>query len=522
MPIPAQVGQYLGCRNSERVSLDWFTTLTLAGFQEPGKQIDCAKIRPAETITSMNIPRFDNARILTIGDAMVDRYWHGETTRVSAEAPIPVVDVSDIEDRPGGAANVALNVATLGAGSSLIAATGTDEMALILRGKLESSGIDCEFVEIENWSTITKVRLVSRNQQMLRADFEQTVEVRADEVIARLNSQSDCDGVILSDYDKGLFTDPAAVIAAARDRSLPVYVDPKFKSFEAYSGATIIKPNAMELRHAIGDWQCEAEMVSKSREMMLRIGCEAFLVTRAAEGMTLIPRDAEESHFPAKTREVYDTSGAGDTVIATLAAALGAGRTMTDAVALANIAAGIVVSYFGVTSVSGPELRDEVDPSQPLNQGKMTAEQLTVAIEVARSRGERIVFTNGCFDILHSGHVDYLTEARREGDRLVVAINSDESVHRLKGEGRPINTLERRMTMLAGLTCVDWVVAFDEDTPESLLQQILPDVLVKGGDYAIEQVVGADIVRQAGGQVQVLSLVEDCSTSAIVEKIRDL
>ena len=238
--------------------------------------------------------------------------------------------------------------------------------------------------------------------------------------------------------------------------------------------------------------------------------------------MTLIPRSGEESHYPARTREVYDTSGAGDTVIATLAAGLGSGSTMVDAVAMANIAAGIVVGHFGVTSVSGPELREEVDPNAPLDQGKMTAEQLVQAVELARARGERVVFTNGCFDILHAGHVDYLTEARQEGDRLVVALNSDESVSRLKGDGRPINTLERRMTMLAGLACVDWVVAFDEDTPELLLEQILPDVLVKGGDYGIDQVVGADIVRQAGGQVKVLSLVEDCSTSAIVEKIRDL
>ena len=219
---------------------------------------------------------------------------------------------------------------------------------------------------------------------------------------------------------------------------------------------------------------------------------------------------------------MYDTSGAGDTVIATLAAALGAGQTMFDAVALANIAAGIVVGHFGVTSVSGPELGDQADLSQPLDQGKMSGDQLKVAVALARSRGERIVFTNGCFDILHAGHVEYLKEARKEGDRLVVAINSDESVRKLKGEGRPINSLERRMTMLEGLSCVDWVVEFDEATPEKLLKRILPDVLVKGGDYAVDQVVGADIVRESGGKVKVLSLVDDCSTSAIVEKIRDL
>ena len=504
--MPIQITQYLGFRNSDLNSLVLFMSRTLARFREPGKQIECAKIALVGAYSLMNIPKFDNACILTIGDVMVDRYWHGISSRVSAEAPIPVLDVSNIEDRPGGAANVALNVATLGARSSLIAATGRDELAIILREKLESSGIGCQFIESEDWPTITKVRLVSQNQQMLRADFEKVIDIDPAELIVRLNSLGDFDGVILSDYDKGLFADPRAVIEVALEKSLLVCVDPKFKSFEAYSGATVIKPNAVELRHAVGDWHSEAEMVLKSRELMSRIGCKAFLVTRASEGMTLIPSDGEESHFPARMREVYDTSGAGDTVIATLAAALGAGQTMFDAVALANIAAGIVVGHFGVTSVSGPELGDKADLSQPLDQGKMSGDQLKVAVALARSRGERIVFK----------------EARKEGDRLVVAINSDESVRKLKGEGRPINSLERRMTMLEGLSCVDWVVEFDEATPEKLLKRILPDVLVKGGDYAVDQVVGADIVRESGGKVKVLSLVDDCSTSAIVEKIRDL
>ena len=291
MPMPIHIGQYLGCRNWGRHSLDRFTPSTLAGFDSPGKRIYSVRILSAETHMPMNIPRFDKTRILTIGDAMVDRYWHGDTTRVSAEAPIPVVDVSNIEDRPGGAANVALNVATLGAKSSLIAATGRDEIGGILRTKLESLGIDCKFVVLDDWRTTTKIRLVSRNQQILRADFEDVVEVDSAEIIARLNDEPACDGVILSDYDKGFFCEPAAVIRAARKKLLPIYVDPKFKSFEAYSGATIIKPNSHELQHAVGVWETDAEMVSKSRELMTRIGCEALLVTRAAEGMTLIPRD---------------------------------------------------------------------------------------------------------------------------------------------------------------------------------------------------------------------------------------
>ena len=469
----------------------------------------------------MKIPRFDSAHILTIGDAMLDRYWHGTTNRISAEAPIPVVDVTEIEDRPGGAANVALNVATLGARSSLIAATGTDEMAAVLQSKLEASGIQCRFLQFDDWPTITKIRLVSMNQQMLRADFERPNDVPVAQVVAAM-ADMDCDSIVFSDYDKGLFTDPVPLIEQARAMGKPVLVDPKFKPFEAYKGATLIKPNRLELEHAVGGWSSETEMVQKCRSLMQHVGCDAMLVTRASEGMTLVTLDDEESHFPARTREVYDTSGAGDTVIAVLASALASGQTLKDSVALANIAAGIVVSHFGVTSVSGPELRQEVDIDSPADRGKMTRDQLAIAVQVARSRGEKVVFTNGCFDILHAGHVNYLADARQEGDRLIVAINSDASVTRLKGEGRPINTLDRRMTILAGLEAVDWVVPFDEDTPESLLQLLKPDVLVKGGDYSVDQVVGADIVRAAGGEVRVLSLVEDCSTSALVEKIRDL
>ena len=469
----------------------------------------------------MNIPRFDNARILTVGDAMLDRYWHGETTRVSAEAPIPVIDVGEIEDRPGGAANVALNVATLGAASSLIAATGRDEMSDILQAKLQSSGIDCRFIIAEDKPTITKVRLVSRNQQMLRADFEEMFDVTPGLLLDAMKAVSDYDAIIVSDYDKGTLNEPESLISYARSLGKPTLVDPKFKSFERYRGATLIKPNTLELRHAVGNWVEEAEMLAKCRQLMTSFGFDSMLVTRASEGMTLIQKDTEH-HFPARTREVYDTSGAGDTVIAVLAAGLASGQTLPDAVALSHVAAGIVVSHFGVTSVSGPELRAEINPEEPQNRGKMTADQLAVAVQIAKTRGEKIVFTNGCFDILHAGHVDYLTDARQEGDRLIVAVNDDESVHRLKGEGRPINPIDHRMTMLAGLSAVDWVVSYSQDTPEALLKRLAPDVLVKGGDYGIDQVVGADIVRAAGGSVKVLSLLEDCSTSALAEKIREL
>lgn len=471
----------------------------------------------------MRVPRFDGAHILVVGDAMLDRYWHGKTRRISAEAPIPVVEVNEVEDRLGAAANVALNIATLGSKASLIAAVGMDDAGDILKSKLESANITCYMIELENARTTTKLRVVSRNQQLIRADFEDIFDIEGSKILPHLAaSVAEVDSVVLSDYDKGVLADAQLVITTVVAAGKPVLVDPKFKPLSAYRGATIVKPNRLELENAIGHWSSEADMVSRCQKIIAELGFEALLVTWASDGMTLIRKGQAEVHFPARTREVYDVSGAGDTVIATLAVALASGESLLDATGLANVAAGLAVSHFGVTSVSGPELRMEIANELNFSRGAMSREHLVIAVEEARSRGQKIVFTNGCFDILHAGHVDYLSEAKAEGDLLIVAVNGDESVHRLKGEGRPINPIERRMTMLAGLEAVDWVVEFDEETPEALLRELKPDVLVKGGDYSVDQVVGAEIVRSYSGEVKVLKLVEDCSTSALVQKIREL
>jgi D-beta-D-heptose 7-phosphate kinase/D-beta-D-heptose 1-phosphate adenosyltransferase len=471
----------------------------------------------------MKIPHFDNVSVLTVGDAMLDRYWHGPTHRISAEAPIPVVDVVETEERLGGAANVALNVAALGAGAKLVAVVGDDDAGRLLKAKLDTAGIRHLLYESPDCPTITKLRIVSRRQQLIRADFEKIVDIDAGHLLPLLEKGlEDSDVVVLSDYDKGALANPERLIMAARKAGKVVLVDPKFKDFSVYAGATIIKPNRQEFERAIGGWTTEAELVAKARAMIERLGMEAILITRHSEGMTLIQKNKQEVHLPARSREVYDVSGAGDTVISVVACALAAGETLSDAIGLATYAAGIVVSRSGTSSVSGPELRLEVAQALGYGNGILSGEQLGIAVEESRRRGEKIVFTNGCFDILHAGHVDYLAEARQCGDRLIVAVNDDASVHRLKGEGRPINTIDRRMTMLAGLSAVDWVVSFSEDTPEELLRQIKPDVLVKGGDYTIDEVVGAGIVREYGGDVRVLKLVEGTSTSVLVQKIRQL
>lgn len=475
----------------------------------------------------LSMPRFDQAQVLVVGDVMLDRYWHGGTSRISPEAPVPVVKVDNSEDRPGGAANVALNVAALGAGARITALTGEDEAAQVLTQRLEAAEVYCDFHATQDSPTITKLRVISRHQQLIRMDFEEPfARTDAEKLVGKteqLLKPSDAvkpvGAMILSDYAKGALVDPQPLIQLAKQADIPVLVDPKGSDFTPYRGATLLTPNLSEFEGIVGPCPDEHTLVAKGLELIKELELDALLVTRGEHGMTLLRRNEPEFHLPARAREVFDVTGAGDTVISTLAAALAAGEAMPNAVALANIAAGIVVGKVGTAAISAPELRREVQKEQGSERGVVSLAQLQVALADARAQGESVVFTNGCFDIIHAGHVGYLEQARAQGDRLIVAINSDESVTRLKGPGRPINPVDRRMAVLAGLEAVDWVVSFSEDTPENLLRELKPDVLVKGGDYAKEQVVGWEIVEAAGGRVQSLDLWDNCSTTAIVEKV---
>ena len=333
----------------------------------------------------------------------------------------------------------------------------------------------------------------------------------------------DVDVIVLSDYKKGALHHVQELIKIARAQGKLVLVDPKGVDFSIYRGATLVKPNLHEFEAIVGHCHSEDELVRKGRQLLQELDLQALLITRGENGMTLIRAegiDGSEQHFPARARDVFDVTGAGDTVIAVVAASLGAGLSMPESVALANVAAGLVVAKLGTAAISGPELRREIQLDGDSDRGVMTREQLLLAVADARAHGEKIVFTNGCFDIIHAGHVGYLKEARKQGDRLVVALNDDASVKRLKGSGRPINSVDRRMAVVAGLEAVDWVVSFNEDTPETLLHDLKPDVLIKGGDYGIEGVVGGDFVRSYGGEVRVLAFLDNCSTSAIVNKIQ--
>lgn len=468
------------------------------------------------------MPVFEQAKVLVVGDIMLDRYWHGSSSRISPEAPVPVVKVTQKDDRPGGAANVALNMAALGAQVSLVGVVGADEAGEILQQRLNAARIHTS-LQIANASpTITKLRVTSRHQQLLRMDFEEKFQSQdVNQIFNKTRHQlTQANLLILSDYAKGTLQDCQSLIALAKSAGVQVLVDPKGNQFELYKGATLLTPNLLEFEAVVGQCRDEATLVAKGNMLMEKLNLEALLVTRGENGMTLLRLNQPELHLPARAREVFDVTGAGDTVIATLAASLSTGLDLPHAVALANLAAGIVVGKQGTAVVSAPELRRAIIAEQGVERGVVTEDQLLMALEDARASGERIVFTNGCFDIIHAGHVGYLDDARKQGDRLIVAVNTDASIRRLKGEGRPINTLDRRMAVLAGLGAVDWVVSFDEDTPERLLRRLKPDVLVKGGDYREDQVVGGDLIKSYGGEVKVLSFFDNCSTTSIVNRIR--
>lgn len=475
---------------------------------------------------SLTLPDFSKARLLVAGDVMLDRYWSGPTSRISPEAPVPVVRIAGSEARPGGAANVALNIAALGAQVTLLGVVGRDEPARILGERLAAAGIRTEWIEAPERPTITKLRVLSRNQQVIRLDFEESLAVagafdRA-ALLARFSTLlREVDAVVLSDYGKGTLADIGELIAAARLFGKPVLVDPKGSDYERYRGATLLTPNVPELEAVVGTCGDDETLLEKAAQLRERLQLDALLVTRSERGMSLLWRDHPPLHLPTMAREVFDVTGAGDTVIATLAAALATGEDLAASVRLANLAAGIVVGKLGTATVSPSELTRAVRALHADDySGVLTEAELLALAAEARARGETLVMTNGCFDILHIGHVRYLEAAKKLGDVLIVAVNDDASVKRLKGESRPINGVADRMRMLAALKCVDWVVAFSEDTPARVIGQVLPDVLVKGGDYKPEQIAGHEAVTANGGKVIVLDFHAGYSTTALIEKAR--
>lgn len=468
------------------------------------------------------LPDFSRATVLVIGDVMLDRYWFGDTARISPEAPVPVVKINNIDNRPGGAGNVALNMAALGTNVILLGITGKDEAAKTLIQQLTAASVLHDFCSLDTLSTIIKMRVISRHQQLLRLDFEENFfAAKKDYLIDRYQAYlSKADLVVLSDYKKGTLSDPQAFIQLARKANVPVLVDPKGTDFSIYRNATIITPNFKEFEAIVGACQTEQDIIDKGHNLLKAYNIASLLVTRGEDGITLI-EEHNTLHFPAYAREVFDVTGAGDTVMAVLGSAFAAGENLINATALANLAASLVVGKLGAATVSTPELQVALTGKTSFATGIVNEEQLLRATKEVRAQKKRIVFTNGCFDIIHAGHVTSLQMAKQLGDYLIVAVNTDESIRKIKGPSRPINNLEHRMTVLAGLGVVDWVVPFPDDTPERLLRLYKPDMLVKGGDYRLDQVVGADIVRAYGGEVRVMNHNIKTSSSAILNRMQE-
>jgi D-beta-D-heptose 7-phosphate kinase / D-beta-D-heptose 1-phosphate adenosyltransferase len=470
---------------------------------------------------------FSRLKVLVVGDIMLDRYIHGEVERISPEAPVPVIRHAQRFERAGGAANVAMNLAGLGCRAVLAGFWGDDTEQRELAAILDRSGIDTVGVVSSSLPTISKTRIVGRMQQLLRLDIEsreappaveaKRLRERATELAGKVNA------VILSDYAKGALTDELceAVIRAARAAGIPVLVDPKTKDFSKYNGATTVCPNLGELSAATGVSAHESEALLDAGQTLLAEHDFKYLtVTMSEKGIALLRRDGRY-HSPARAREVFDVSGAGDTVIATLAASLAGGLKVETAVEFANMAAGIVVGKMGTVPIAQHELVAALTPSVELTAGEKILDRERVTRRVAewRAAGETIVFTNGCFDLLHVGHITLLEDCRKFGTKLVLGLNADASVCRLKGPTRPIVGQQERARVMAALAAVDAVVLFEEDTPLELIRALKPNVLVKGGDYTVETVVGHEEVIAFGGRVEIVPTVEGFSTTNIVKKL---
>jgi D-beta-D-heptose 7-phosphate kinase/D-beta-D-heptose 1-phosphate adenosyltransferase len=472
--------------------------------------------------------RAQNVRVLVIGDLMLDEYLWGKAERISPEAPVQVVEVTREDVRLGGAGNVINNLVALGCGVTACSVIGGDENGVILQRAFTGKGVDVTGVfEDPMRSTSKKTRVVAANQQIVRIDRE-TKNGISDEYAARVldfvrKRGSEFQVILISDYAKGVLTPQvlAGIIAVARRLGVPVAVDPKGNDYNRYRGATILTPNRKEAEIAAGIAITDDEsLLAAARVLLADVELEALLITRSEQGMSLLLRGGESVHIPTVAREVYDVTGAGDTVLAVLGLALACGWNFADSARLANVAAGIAVGKVGTSTVTPAEIIAESGHGHLDSDTKIkNLDVMTTIVAAEKARGKKVVFTNGCFDLLHVGHVKYLQKAQTFGDLLVLGLNSDASVRRLKGEKRPLIGEQERAHILAALDCIDYVVIFDEDTPLKVIETLKPAVLVKGADYTPAGVVGKDLVESYGGRVELVEFVDGKSTTNIIGKI---
>ncbi len=460
---------------------------------------------------------------------MLDRFIRGKILRISPEAPIPVLHIEDEVAILGGAGNVVRNLEALGAFVTFISVVGKDKDGDHIQNLLKDlPKVRASLLVNEGRITTTKTRFIAGNQQVLRTDSEQTLPLEApleDELVRQIKDQiSSHDLVILSDYAKGLFSPQGlqSIILEARTQKKPILVDPKGRDYSRYKGATLLTPNHHELASVMTTPpETEEDLVNAAKDVMETCNIEAMIITRGEKGMTLVKASGLIEHLSTKALEVFDVSGAGDTVIATLAVSLAAGATFSNAISLANTAAGLVVAKVGTAVVHTQELIEALHSQEThAHEEKiLTKNKAEEHIQKWKRLGQRVVFTNGCFDLLHPGHIFLLKEAKKRGDRLIVGLNTDKSIKRLKGETRPVQQEAARAFVLSSLECIDLVVLFDEDTPLELIKTLRPDVLVKGSDYTVDQVVGASFVQSYGGKVHLVDLVDGQSTTSLIAKM---
>jgi len=468
---------------------------------------------------SLNVLPIEKARVLVVGDVMLDRYWQGTTDRISPEAPVPVVKINDRSMRVGGAGNVAVNITSLGGKAFLIGMVGEDDAASDLSQLLNDCDVLNHCVSDDSISTTIKLRILAQHQQLIRLDFEADVshvnQQKIDDSFSELLNKVNL--VVLSDYGKGVVHDTVKFIQKANKAKVKVLIDPKKNDFSEYAGAYLVTPNKKEFEAVVGHCVTQDELELKARHLIDQHQFGGLLVTQGEQGMTLIMKDEDAIHFPTLAREVFDVTGAGDTVIASLAAGISSGMAVADAVHLSCVAAGIVVGRIGTAKVTINDILS-IEKGSIANEQKICQEEALIKyVSDCRKEGKTIAMSNGCFDILHAGHVQYLEQAAALADVFILAVNSDASVKQLKGESRPINPLENRMGVLSGLSSIDRLVSFNEETPERLICQVKPDVLVKGGDYKVDQIAG----RQCAGKVALISFLEGQSTSNVIKKIKE-
>ncbi|MEE9197694.1 MAG: D-glycero-beta-D-manno-heptose-7-phosphate kinase, partial [bacterium] len=466
----------------------------------------------SETLKNL-LDRASGIKALVVGDLIYDEFVWGEVTKVSPEAPVQVLDWQSSHTAPGGAANVAYNLATMGVDVTLVGVVGQDDQGLAMKNKLKAAGIDTLGVIADpNRPTTHKVRFIAHAQQILRMDREQRRDV--DRPLADLIGRAirealpHVEGVIMSDYLKGVLTEEIIqlTIAEARSHGKRVIVDPKGRRYESYRGSHIITPNIKEVEEATGiSLDGEDDLRRAAAILFEQVECENVLVTRGKEGMSLFHQDGSSVHIPTQARDVFDVTGAGDTAVAVFGLGVFAGAPLEEAARLANIGAGIVVGKVGTSVATKEEIVEYLEEGYFYSARKIISlDEASRLVRLARGKNQTIVFTNGCFDLLHAGHIMMLHRARSFGDMLVLGLNSDESVRSIKGPQRPIVGQEDRAKIIASLDCVDYVVIFDELTPEGLIKELVPDVLVKGGDYSLDEVVGREIVEEAGGRVELV------------------